>query len=131
MKLSPSVRTETRRVALGVAGLCAAMLAVFALLGRFDWTVLAGAALGGGYAVLNFFWLGCSVQRAVDCTDPGRAAGLIRLSYGLRLLATGLVGIAGVSLPWFHPVAVIAPLLFPRVTIALMGFRPPRERGAE
>ena len=66
MKVQAPVKTETRRIAVGVAVLSALMLIVFVLIGRFDWTVLWGTLLGGGYAVLNFFLMALTVQHAAE-----------------------------------------------------------------
>ena len=54
MKLQPAVKKETAHIALGVAVGVAVMLAVFALLGRFDYTVALGGRFGrrGGGAQL-------------------------------------------------------------------------------
>ena len=66
VKIQPAVRKETLRIAAGTAILAAVMLAVFALLGKFDHTVLLGALLGSCAAVGNFFLLGLSVQKAAE-----------------------------------------------------------------
>ncbi len=44
----------------------------------------------------------------------------MQTSYQMRMLATVVVGIIGVSAPCFHWVAVLIPLLFPRITILAM-----------
>ena len=46
IKVQPAVRKETLRIAAGTAVLTAVMLVVFALLGKFDLSVLLGAILG-------------------------------------------------------------------------------------
>lgn len=55
MHVQESVRKMTLTVLAGEAALTAVMLLVFACLGRFDGSVLLGALLGAGFAVLNFF----------------------------------------------------------------------------
>ena len=62
MKISAAVKKETGHIALGVAALTAVMLAIFWIFGAMDASVLWGALLGSGYAVLNFFLLGITVQ---------------------------------------------------------------------
>lgn len=64
MNVQPAVWKETGRIALGTAILSAVMVAVFALIGQLDSTVIWGTLLGGITAVGNFFLLGLSVQRA-------------------------------------------------------------------
>ena len=147
MKVQPAVWQETRKIALGTAVLTLIMVGVFMILGRFDWTVLTGALLGYAAAVGNFFLMALTVQRAADEMKPIPAAeeaqeadGLdegekdvplsedakrgkqrIQLSYTLRMLGMGLIAILGVTLPWFQFVAVLLPMLFPRIVIALEG----------
>ncbi len=64
MQIDETVKKETLRIAAGTGVLSALMLAVFLLLKRFDITVLLGALWGSSIAVLNFFLLGLSVQKA-------------------------------------------------------------------
>ena len=66
MKIQPAVRTETVRIAMGTAFFSLVMLLVFALLDRLDVTVVFGTLLGAGAAVLNFFLMALSVQRAAE-----------------------------------------------------------------
>ena len=64
MKVQPAVRQETARIAAGTAVLTVIMVAVFLILGRFDWTVITGALLGYLAAVGNFFLMALTVQKA-------------------------------------------------------------------
>ena len=54
-KTSSAIVKTTGQIALGEAVGLVVMVAVFALLGQFDYTVVTGALLGGAGAVLNFF----------------------------------------------------------------------------
>ena len=119
MKISAAVKKETGHIALGVAALTAVMLAM-------DASVLWGALLGSGYAVLNFFLLGITVQKAAGMEKEGKAKSLIQFSYSLRMLALFGVAVLGFVLSCFHWAAVIIPMIFPRVTILMMGFRKPK-----
>lgn len=120
MKLQKAAKRETLHIAAGTLVFSAAMNGVFALLGRWDPTVLWGTLLGGGFAVLNFILLALSVQKLAAETDEKRGKAWMQTSYQLRMLATVVVGIIGVSVPCFHWVAVLIPLLFPRITILAM-----------
>ena len=53
--------------------------------------------------------------------DAKRGKRRIQLSYTLRMFGLGAIAILGVTLPWFQPIAVLLPLLFPRLVIALEG----------
>ena len=63
MKIQEATKRETLHIAAGTLAFSAVMNGVFALLGRWDLTVLWGTLLGGGFAVLNFFLLGLTVQK--------------------------------------------------------------------
>lgn len=98
----------------------AAMVVIFILLGRFDEKVVFGALLGSIFAVLNFFLLGITIQKATKIENEGKAKSMIQFSYSLRMLATLGIGLIGFMVPVFNWVAVICPLLFPRITIFFM-----------
>ena len=66
MKVQPTVRKETMRIAKGTIILSVVMLLVFALLKRLDYTVLLGAVMGTSVAILNFFLMALSVQNAAE-----------------------------------------------------------------
>ena len=147
MKVQPAVRQETARIALGTGILTVLMIAVFLIIGRFDWTVLTGALLGWAAAVGNFFLMALTVQKAADdmkpietpetadgdedsdadekelplSEDAKRGKQRMQLSYTLRMLGLAVIAILGVTLPWFQSVAVLVPLLFPRLVIAFEG----------
>lgn len=153
MRVQESVRKMTLTVLAGELFLTALMLLVFVLLGRFDMTVLLGALLGAFFAVLNFFLMGLSVQRAADSMNgaevppedesaaeaadddtgakqkqrlspaSGKAKRQMQVSYSLRMLMLVAVAAAGLLLPCFHPLAVVIPFLFPRLIIQVVGMR--------
>ena len=126
-KLDPVVRKETLRFGLGTMICTAVMLLVFFLIGKFDLTVLYGGLLGGGFAVFNFFLLGLSVQRTTSQEDAKKAQAKMQMSYTLRLLLMAAVVIVGIQLPCFHWVAVVVPLIFPRLIIFFLGIKPKRK----
>jgi len=132
MKLSPAIIKETKHIALGVLIGDAVMIAVFAVLGRLDYTVILGALLGSAGAVLNFFTMGVRAQKAME--DPDRARIIIQRSYTTRMLAMVAVMALGVAAPCFHTVAVVLPFLFPSITIKVMqllGFFQSEQKGGE
>ena len=123
MKPQKAVVQESRRIAIGVAILCAAMLVVFLLLGKMTWLVALGALIGYAVAVGNFFFMAMDVQRVTENFDPNdeadlkRAKAKMRASYNRRMLA--LVVILGASI-WFLKadwIAALLPQLFPRFVI--------------
>ena len=120
MKLSSAVKKETMHIAIGIGVCSAVMLAVFLLLGQFSWSVLLGTLLGAGFALLNFFLLGVTVQKATSYGEA-KAKNIMKLSYNVRLLAMAGVIVLGMTMPWLNWVAVALPQIFPRITIAIMG----------
>lgn len=116
MKPDKTVRKETGILLLGTLILCIVLCGGFALAKKFDYTVVTGALLGGLASVLNFFLMGLTVQSAVN-KEPDMAKKKIQLSYTVRSFALLVVLGAGVYLPYFHWLAVLASALFPRVTI--------------
>ncbi|HBI64068.1 MAG TPA: hypothetical protein DDX51_02990 [Clostridiales bacterium] len=117
IKIEPAVKLETKHIAIGVVSMSVIMEIVFLVIGKFDYTVLLGNLLGGGFAILNFFLMALAVQRSVHRETPEEAKLVIQNSYTKRLLLLAAVVIAGIKLPYFHWVAVIIPLLFPRIVI--------------
>jgi tetrahydromethanopterin S-methyltransferase subunit C len=120
IKIEQAVKTETKHISIGVAGMTIVLLLVFLVLGRFDYTVLLGALLGAGFAVLNFFLMAMAVQRSVNLGDPAKAKKITQGSYTKRLLLLAAVLIVGIKVPYFNWITTIVPLFFPRITIFIM-----------
>lgn len=117
MKMDKAVKKETLYIILGTVILGAVMILIFFLLGRYDYTVLTGTALGGTASILNFFLMAVTVQRAVSTGNETEAKKKIQLSYTVRsVLLLAILG-AGVYLPYFHWLPVVVSSLFPRITI--------------
>lgn len=125
-KIDQTVLETTRYIGLCTLILSALMQAVFLVLGRWNITVLLGNALGGGVAVLNFFLMGLTVQKAVvlEEKEAKSAMKVSQLYRNLMLIVTAVVGIA-VSI--FNAIAVIVPLFFPRIAISLSGILKEKE----
>ncbi len=117
-KLDPTVKQETRYIAGLVLIFSVLMQAVFLLIGKWDYTVLLGNVLSSAAAIANFLLLGLTVQRAVT-KDEKDARSLMKLSQTYRLLGLLVIAVIGFAVPVFHPLAVVLPLLFPRIAIAL------------
>lgn len=143
MKIQKAVKRYTAFIAGGVILLTAVMLAVFAALGKMDWTVLLGAAWGVGFSVLNFFLMGLAVQAATEMPvepvnedpeageeakdppldeDAKRIKSRIQLSYTLRMAMMVIAAVVALVAPCFHTVAAVLPMLFPRIVILFQGF---------
>lgn len=120
MKVDTTVRRETAYIAAWVVGLSVIMEIVFLVSGFWNYTVPLGNLLSAFAAILNFFLMGLTVQRAV-LEDKKKAANRIKLSQMLRLLMLFAAAAVGVFVPCFHFLAALIPLFFPRIAIL---FRP-------
>ena len=117
-RMDPTVKKETGNIALCVAVLTVLLEAVFLILGQWDVTVLWGGLLGAFIAILNFLLMGLTVQKAVG-QEEHDAKNLMRGSQSLRLLMQLALCAIGAALPCFNLVAVLIPLLFPRLGVML------------
>lgn len=118
MKIQKTILRETGHIALGVLIADVMMCAVFALVGRFDYTVPLGALLGSVFAVGNFFLLGLTVQNAVEKGQDVKR--FVRASYTGRMLLYVVCIVLAALLPCFQTVAAIVPLFMPQVVILVM-----------
>jgi hypothetical protein len=117
-KVDATVRKETLYVLCWVLVLSVLMQAVFLLLRQWDIMVLAGNALSGAAAVLNFFFMGLTVQSAV-AKDEKDAKTAMKLSQTWRMLF--LIVVVAVGAVWLNLWATVIPMFFPRVAFS---FRP-------
>ena len=127
-KLSPAIKTETKKVAVSTIVGAAVMCLVFFILHRaypekipFDYSVILGALGGGAVAVLNFFLMGVTVQKVVDTEDQDLARARMKASYTNRMLLQMAWVVVAIIAPCFYFVAGILPLLFPSLGIKLTG----------
>ena len=121
MKVDKTVKKETLYIAAWCAVFSVFMQAVFLIIGKWHIFVVFGNLLGAFTAVLNFFLMGLSVQKAIT-KEPDDAKKLIKLSHSLRNLFVIVMAVIGLTLPCFNSWAVIIPLFFPRVSILIRGF---------
>lgn len=116
---------ETAIVALGVTICSALMVGVFALLGKFDTSVLLGALVGSLLSVGNFFAMAVIATLAADRAENQDVEGgkkMLQASYPLRLLCLMAALILCAKSGFFNVVALALPLAFVRPTITLAEF---------
>ena len=123
-KPEAAVSRETVYIACVVQIFSVLMQAVFLVAGLWRYTVLLGNLWGAAVAILNFYLLAMSVQRAMG-REEKEAAQIIRTSRTTRTFMQFALAVIGALIPVFDIYAVLIPLLFPRVGIAL---RPVVER---
>lgn len=119
-KADRTVLRETRYILCAVVLLSALMQAVFLCIGQWTLPVLFGNLLGGAAAVLNFFFMGLTLQANLE-KDEKDARTAMRASWGLRSVALFAAAVLGVTLSCFNTITALVPLIFPRIAIA---FRP-------
>lgn len=120
MKIDKTIIKETKYIACFVIIFSLLMQAVFLVISKWDYTVLLGNAWGALVAVSNFFVMGLFVQKAVS-QEPEDAKKTVRASQSLRFAAIVLLTVIGILIPVFNKIAVVIPLIFPRIAIM---FRP-------
>ncbi len=119
-KIDEAVIKETKYISLWVLVLSVLLQAVFLIIGKWDYTVLLGNALGGIAVVVNFFAMGLTIQKALE-KEEKEARNTMKLSQTYRFLFLVIVVVIGAMADCFNIWAVVAPLLFPRIAIAFRG----------
>ena len=125
MDVRKFVLKETGMIAVGQCICVAVMIAVFALLGKFDWTVLFGGIIGAVLAVLNFFFMAIAADEAADRAadqDVKGGKAKIRSSYLMRMLLLFVVLFALAKSGLCNPFALVIPFVFVRPTITVTEF---------
>lgn len=116
---------ETGMVALGQALCVGVMLGIFALLGKFDRSVLLGGIFGGLLAILNFFFMAVAAMLAADKAENQNVKGgqaTVQISYLLRLAVLFLILFALVRSGLCNVIAAVLPLLFTRPILTVGEF---------
>lgn len=116
---------ETAVIALGEAIGVGLMMAGFALLGKYDTSVLLGGIAGGLIAVANFFAMAVVTSLAADramAQDVDGGKKLVQGSYPIRMLALITALFVCAKSGYFNVVALALPLVFVRPTITLAEF---------
>lgn len=119
-QVEPAVKKETSYIAAVVLILSAVMQTVYLVIGQWNYRVLLGNLLGAALAVGNFFLMGLTIQKALGKSEKD-ASQLMKLSQRLRLLMMVVVVVIGAALPCFDLIAVLLPLLFPRIGVGIRG----------
>ena len=116
---------ETLTIAVGEAICVAVMLSVFALLGKFDRSVVLGGILGGLIAVGNFFFMAVGTALAADKAENQDVKGgqaVISSSYTIRMIVMAVLLFAAVKSGFCNVFASVIPLVFVRPVLTLGEF---------
>ena len=121
MKANETVRKECIYIAYFCTILSVLMQAVFVLYKSWDYTVILGNLLSLSVSVLNFYFMGITVQKAVG-KDEADARKLMKSSSSIRTAVLFVVIALGVALPFFNTIAVVVPVFFPRIALLFSPF---------
>ena len=119
------VLQQTLIIAIGQAVGVGVMLGIFALLGRFDYTVALGGLIGAVIALLNFFFMAVSLTLAADRAtqqDVKGGKGLVKSSYAIRTIVMFVVLILCAKSGHCHVVSLVVPLLLVQPTLLIAEF---------
>lgn len=116
---------ETALIAIGELICVALMCGVYALIGKFNLSVLWGGLVGFLVATGNFFFLAVIATLAADRAENQDVAGgqkLMRSSYPIRLLVMAVVLILCAKSGLFDVIALVLPLVFVRPILTIAEF---------
>ena len=116
---------QTGIVALGQALCVAAMVGLFALLGKFDTSIWLGGIAGGLLAVANFFFMAISATVASEKAVAQDVKGgqlTMRLSYMARMAVIFIVLFALVKSGVCNVLTAVLPLVFTRPILFVTEF---------
>ena len=119
------VLKETAVIAIGEVICVALMCLAYALIGKWDVSVLLGGVVGLLVATGNFFFLAVIATLAADRAEKQDVAGgqkLMRSSYPIRLLAMAVVLILCAKSGVFDVIALVLPLIFVRPILTVAEF---------
>lgn len=113
---------ETGAVLLGEVIGTGLMFGIFALVGKFDSTVLWGGIIGALLATVNFFLMALGTGLAADKAQQNDVKGgqmLVQLSYIGRMIGLFLILVLCAKSGRFHVLALVVPLIFVRPALSI------------
>ena len=113
---------ETAAVLVGELICTAIMVAVFAVLGKYDTSVLLGGLVGAALATLNFFVMALGTSAAADkavAQDVKGGQALIHFSYIGRMAALFVLLALFAKSGKFHVLTLVLPLAFVRPVLSI------------
>ena len=116
---------ETAIIAVGEVICAAVMMGIFALLGKFDISVLLGGVFGGVLAILNFFFMAVGASLAADKAENQNVKGgqgIIKSSMLIRYLLLFVILFALAKSGICNRLALILPLVFVRPVLSVGEF---------
>lgn len=113
---------ETLSVLIGEAVLTGVMIGVFALLGKYDLTVLWGGIIGAAVATANFFLMALGTGLAADKAqqqDAKSGQALIHMSYLGRMIGLFIILAICAKSGLCNVLTLVIPLVFVRPILTI------------
>lgn len=103
-------------ISKGVLFLDAIVLVILAITGMISKTIIVSLGFGSIYAILNLRLLSLALEKALKMA-PSRAQIYASSQYFLRMALTAVVILLALKADYLNPIAVIAPMFFPKIVI--------------
>lgn len=103
-------------ISKGVLFLDAIVLVILAITGMISKTIIVSLGFGSIYAILNLRLLSLALEKALKMA-PSRAQIYASSQYFLRMALTAVVILVALKADYLNPIAVIAPMFFPKIVI--------------
>ncbi len=116
--IDKTVLKETKYISYVVIVLSILMNIVFVVYNKWNYTVLLGNIVSAIVGVLNFLFMGITIQKALT-KDESDAKKIIKLSQSARNFAMFIIIGACVLLSWFNTISLLVPMFFPRLAIMI------------
>ncbi len=121
MKLTPVVAENLKKITIYNLGLTIIENAVFFIIGFWGFDVLAGSLFGYAVSVINFLWLGLSVQKAME-KEQKQAQLYMQSTYTARMVLFAASFAIALIVPVFNWIAAVIPFIFTRISIMIINF---------
>lgn len=121
MKLTPVVAENIKKIACYNLGLTIIENVVFFIIGLWGLDVLFGSLFGYAISVINFVWLGLSVQKAMD-KEQKQAQMYMQSTYTARMVLFCISFVIALIIPVFNWIAAVIPFIFTRISIMIINF---------
>jgi len=116
---------ETAIIAVGEVICTVAMIGVFALIGKYDRSVLLGGVFGCILSILNFFFMAIGASLAADkaeAQDVKGGKGIVQMSMLLRYILLFVILFALAKSELCNIFALVIPLVFVRPVLTVGEF---------
>lgn len=104
---------------LVINGIYFAVVLILFFVMNYDYSLITGAVYGNVIAVLNFYLLGKTAQKAIRKPTPKSAQNYMNLMYCIRYLSLFAAMTIAALVPFINLLTAVIPLLFVKVAITI------------